>query len=91
LKKCADQSKKFAPEDLPAASCSFFAKESLNIPFSGKRVQKPDHIVGLLDVLQLRRIDTEKREQINKLQAERGWAITRFEDYDEADSLSEVA
>jgi len=91
LKQCVDQSKKFAPEDLPAASCSFFAKESLNIPFSGERVQKPDHIIGLLDVLQLRRIDTEKREQVNKLQAERGWTITRFEDYDEADSLSEVA
>ena len=61
------------------------------IPCPTERVKKPDHIIGLLDVLQLRRIDKQKRDHINKLQAERGWNITRFEDYDEADSLSEVA
>lgn len=90
LKRCADQSKNFAPEDLPAASCSYSAMECA-IPCHTERVQKPDHIIGLLDVLQLRRIDKQKREHINKLQAERGWTITRFEDYDEVDSLSEVA
>lgn len=90
LRQCPNQDKNFAPEDLPVDSCSFFATDS-PVRCIGKRVRKPDHIVGLLDVLQLRRIDTEKREQINKLQAERGWAITRFEDYDEADSLTEVA
>ena len=90
LKQCADQSKNFAPEDLPAASCSFFAMEwDMRCP--SKRVEKPDHIIGFLDVLQLRRIDKQKREHINKLQAELGWNITRFEDYDEANSLSEVA
>jgi hypothetical protein len=90
LKQCADQSKNFAPEDLPAASCSFFAMESA-IPCLTERVKKPDHIIGFLDVLQLRRISTQKREQINRLQAERGWPITRFEDYDEVNSLREVA
>jgi len=90
LKKCADQNKIFEPNDLPAASCSFFAMSNLMCGF-GKPLSLPDHIIGFFDVLELRKIDKEQREQINKLQAERGWRITRFEDYDEADSRGGAA
>jgi hypothetical protein len=81
LKDCANQNKIFEPKDLPAGSCSFFATTS---PFCGfgKPVALPDHIIGFVDVLELRKIDRRQREQINELQAERGWRITRFEDYD---------
>jgi hypothetical protein len=90
LKKCANQNKIFEPKDLPATSCSFFAMSSLMCGF-GKPLSLPDHIIGFFDVLELRKIDKEQREQINKLQAERGWRITRFEDYDEADSRGGAA
>jgi hypothetical protein len=81
LKNCAEQNKILEPSDLPAASCSFFATTSPSCGF-GKPTALPDHIIGFVDVLELRKIDRRQREQINELQAERGWSITRFEDYD---------
>jgi hypothetical protein len=81
LKNCAEQNKILEPSDLPAASCSFFATTSPLCGF-GKPTALPDHIIGFVDVLELRKIDRRQREQINELQAERGWSITRFEDYD---------
>jgi DNA invertase Pin-like site-specific DNA recombinase len=90
LKMCADQKKIFTPEDLPVASCSFFATTTRvirsNLPFS-----KPDHILGLVNMVQLRSLDKGQRKRINDLQMEHGWDITRFEEYDEAGSRSEAA
>jgi hypothetical protein len=90
LKKCADQNKIFTPEDLPVAACSFFVKKGRMACFA-RPISKPDRIVGYVDALQLRNLDKATRERINELQRERGWGITRFEDYDEVDSQSEVA
>lgn len=85
LKTCADQKKIFTPEDLPVASCSFYAGTGDMLCF-GQPVSKPDHIIGYLDVIQLRALGKGMKEWINKLQKECGWGITRFEDYDEEDS-----
>jgi len=52
----------------------------------GKRLTNPDHIFGGLDLVQLRKIDKETRGSINKVEADRGWRITPFEDYDLADN-----
>ena len=52
----------------------------------GERLTKPDHIFGGLDLVQLRKIDKETRGSINKVEADRGWRITPFEDYDLADN-----
>ena len=81
LKSSANHSKIFhQPEDLPTPSCSFFAVSGRVCPF-GERITLPDHIVDFLDVLQLRTIGKEQRTRINKLQTERGWGVTRFEDH----------
>jgi hypothetical protein len=90
LKACADQNKIFTPDDLPAASYSFFAKTFIGKGF-GKLIQKPGHIRGFLDFHLLRGLDKGKKEQINKLQAERGWSVTRFDDCGEEDSQSGAA
>ena len=90
LRTYADPENFFTPEDLPVASCSFFAETS-NIFCFGQPVSKPDRIVGYLDVIQLRALEKRTKEHINKLQRERGWGITRFEDFDEVDSPSGAA
>ena len=87
LKRCADQDKIFTPDDLPASSCSFSAKRVTGPGFD-LLVKTPDHMSGFLDLHQLRDLDKGKKEQINKLQVERGLSITRFEDYNETDSRS---
>lgn len=88
LKKCADQNKIFSPDDLPVASCSFFATGVYMTGF-GELVEKPDHINGFLDLSLLRNLDDGTKKQITKLQVERGWHITRFED-DESGSQSDA-
>ena len=85
LKRCTDQNKPFEPTDLPAAFCSFYAMRDPMLCF-GKRLTNPDHIFGGLDLVQLRKIDKETRGSINKVEADRGWRITPFEDYDLADN-----
>jgi hypothetical protein len=90
LKMCADQKKIFTPEDLTVASCSFFATRTC-VGFHRSPFSIPDHIMGYVDVIQLRNLGKETKELINKLEAERGWTITRFEDYDKVDTRSETS
>lgn len=80
LDKLPDHNKLFIPQDLPAASCSVFTlpPNCINL----RKVSLGDNIVGYLDTNMLRETSNEMREKINKLQVERGWQVTRFEDYD---------
>lgn len=81
LEKCADHGKYFTPDDLPIASSSFYAMPKTPVAYND-RVEEPDHIVDWLDLQQLRDTDEVTRERINRMQAERGWPITKFQSYD---------
>jgi len=84
LQKCPDHNKKFECKDLPVKSCSVYAlpPNCVNIRKVGAGIVTPDNIVGWLDTQMLHDTSHETREEINRKQAERGWEVTRFEDYD---------
>lgn len=86
LKSCPDLSKVFAWDDWPNASCSFhdLSFKPVDLRKLDRNTMVPNHIVGLLDLKMLRETDQHTREEINRLQAERGWKITPFESYDAA-------
>jgi hypothetical protein len=84
LQKCPDHTKRFESGDIPVKSCSAYAlpPNCVNLRKVDADIKTPDNIVGLLDTRMLRDTSHEMREEINRKQTERGWLVTRFEDYD---------